>query len=89
MPERPCVNNRCDNYKMENAHISLSSISILVSHEASLGWYVLTMPEPMSCLCVEGQVGGYPKIVRKVTLEVLKTGMSVPPTKKMEDAGIR
>lgn len=72
MPERPlCQITFVDNYKMENSPTYLlSSISILVTHEASLGWYVLTMPETHE-LRVRGGVmlWGYPKILRKVTLE--------------------
>jgi hypothetical protein len=72
IPERPlCQINFTDNYKMENGPTYLlSSISILVSHEASLGWYVLTMPETHELPVRRGiMLWGYPKIVRKVTLE--------------------
>jgi hypothetical protein len=72
MPERPlCQITVADNYKMENGPTYLlSSISILVSHEASLGWYVLTMPETHELPVRRGvTLWGYPKIVRNVTLE--------------------
>jgi hypothetical protein len=48
----------------------LSSISILVNHERRLGWYILTMPETHEEPVRRGVVAwGYPKIVRRVTLE--------------------
>jgi hypothetical protein len=47
MPERAlCQVSFVDNYRMENGPVYLlSSLSILVSHEGTLGWYILTMPE--------------------------------------------
>ena len=72
MPERPlCQVYFSDNYKMENGPTYLlSSISILVNHEGKLGWYILTMPETHEEPVRRGVVAwGYPKIVRRVTLE--------------------
>jgi hypothetical protein len=72
MPERPlCQVTFCDNYKMENGPTYLlSSISILVDHEGTLGLYILTMPETHEEPVRRGvNAYGYPKIVRKVTLE--------------------
>lgn len=72
MPDRPlCQITFSDNYKMENGPTYLlSSISILVNHEGKLGWYILTMPETHEEPVRRGVVAwGYPKIVRKVTLE--------------------
>ena len=72
MPERPlCQIYFSDNYKMENGPTYLlSSVSILVNHEGKLGWYILTMPETHEEPVRRGVVTwGYPKIVRKVTLE--------------------
>jgi hypothetical protein len=48
----------------------LSSVSILADHEGKLGWYILTMPETHEEPVRRGVVTwGYPKIVRRVTLE--------------------
>jgi hypothetical protein len=72
IPEKPlCQIYFADNYKMENGPTYLlSSVSILVSHEASLGWYILTMPETHEDPVWRGVFyWGYPKIVRNVTLE--------------------
>jgi len=72
MPERPlCQISFADNYKMENGPTYLlSSISILVDHERALGWYILTMPETHEEPVRRGvNTYGYPKVVRKVTLE--------------------
>ncbi len=72
MPERPlCQVYFSDNYKMENGPTYLlSSVSILVNHEGKLGWYILTMPETHEEPVRRGVVTwGYPKIVRRVTLE--------------------
>ena len=72
MPDRPlCQITFSDNYKMENGPTYLlSSISILVNHEGKLGWYILTMPETHEEPVRRGvNTYGYPKIVRKVTLE--------------------
>jgi len=72
MPDRPlCQITFSDNYKMENGPTYLlSSISILVNHEGKLGWYILTMPETHEEPVRRGVVTwGYPKIVRRVTLE--------------------
>jgi hypothetical protein len=72
MPDRPlCQITFADNYKMENGPTYLlSSISILVNHEGKLGWYILTMPETHEEPVRRGVTAwGYPKIVRKVTLE--------------------
>jgi hypothetical protein len=72
MPERPlCQVYFSDNYKMENGPTYLlSSVSILVNHEGNLGWYILTMPETHEEPVRRGVVTwGYPKIVRRVTLE--------------------
>jgi len=72
MPDRPlCQITFSDNYKMENGPTYLlSSISILVNHEGKLGWYILTMPETHEEPVRRGVVAwGYPKIVRRVTLE--------------------
>jgi len=72
MPERPlCQIYFSDNYKMENGPTYLlSSVSILVNHEGKLGWYILTMPETDEEPVRRGVVTwGYPKIVRRVTLE--------------------
>ncbi len=72
MPERAlCQITFSDNYKMENGPTYLlSSISILVNHERKLGWYILTMPETHEEPVRRGvNAWGYPKIVRKVTLE--------------------
>jgi hypothetical protein len=72
MPDRPlCQISFSDNYKMENGPTYLlSSISILVNHEGKWGWYILTMPETHEEPVRRGvNAYGYPKIVRKVTLE--------------------
>lgn len=72
IPERPlCQISFSDNYKMENGPTYLlSSISILVSYEGALGWFILTMPETHEEPVRRGvNAYGYPKIVRKVTLE--------------------
>jgi hypothetical protein len=72
MPDRPlCQISFSDNYKMENGPTYLlSSVSILVDHEGKLGWYILTMPETHEEPVRRGvEAYGYPKIVRKVTLE--------------------
>jgi hypothetical protein len=72
MPERPlCQIYFSDNYKMENGPTYLlSSVSILANHEGKLGWYILTMPETHEEPVRRGVVTwGYPKIVRRVTLE--------------------
>jgi hypothetical protein len=72
MPER-ALGQICivDNYRMENGPTYLlSSISILVNHEGKLGWFILTMPETHEEPVRRGVSSyGYPKIVRKVTLE--------------------
>jgi hypothetical protein len=72
MPDKPlCQITFTDNYKMENGPTYLlSSISILVNHEGKLGWYILTMPETHEEPVRRGVTAwGYPKIVRRVTLE--------------------
>lgn len=72
LPDRPlCQISFSDNYKMENGPTYLlSSISILVNHGGKLGWYILTMPETHEEPVRRGvNAYGYPKIVRKVTLE--------------------
>jgi hypothetical protein len=72
MPEKPvCQIAFTDNYKMGNGPpYLLSSISILVNHEGKPGWYILTMPETHVEPVRRGvRAWGYPKIVRKVTLE--------------------
>jgi hypothetical protein len=72
IPERAlCQVSFVDNYRMENGPVYLlSSVSILVSHEGTLGWYILTMPETHEEPVRRGVSSyGYPKIVRKVTLE--------------------
>jgi hypothetical protein len=72
IPERAlCQVSFVDNYRMENGPVYLlSSISILVSHEGTLGWYILTMPETHEEPVRRGVSSyGYPKVVRKVTLE--------------------
>jgi hypothetical protein len=72
MPDRPlCQISFSDNYRMENGPTYLlSSISILVTHEGKSGWYILTMPETHEEPVRRGvEAYGYPKIVRKVTLE--------------------
>jgi len=72
MPDRHlCQITFTDNYKMENGPTYLlSTVSILVNHEGKLGWYILTMPETHEEPVRRGvEAYGYPKIVRKVTLE--------------------
>jgi hypothetical protein len=72
IPERAlCQVSFVDNYRMENGPVYLlSSVSILVSHEGTLGWYILTMPETHEEPVRRGVSSyGYPKVVRKVTLE--------------------
>ena len=72
MPDRSlCQISFSDNYKMENGPTYLlSSVSILVNHEGKFGWYILTMPETHEEPVRRGvNTYGYPKIVRKVTLE--------------------
>jgi hypothetical protein len=72
IPKKPlCQITFTDNYKMGNGPTYLlSSISILVIHEGKLGWYILTMPETHEEPVRRGvKTFGYPKIVRKVTLE--------------------
>ena len=72
IPERAlCQVSFVDNYRMENGPAYLlSSISILVSHEGALGWFILTMPETHEEPVRRGVSSyGYPKMVRKVTLE--------------------
>ena len=72
MPDIPlCQVSFSDNYKMENGPTYLlSTVSIMVNHERKLGWYILTMPETHEEPVRRGvEAYGYPKIVRKVTLE--------------------
>jgi hypothetical protein len=86
MPERPLVQvSFADNYKMETGPTYLlSSISILVNYGGKPGWYILTMPETNEVPVRGGvRLWGYPKIVRKVTLD--DKGGDVVGTSYLED----
>ena len=72
MPERPLVRvSILDFYAMANGPAYLESeISVLALHEGQPGWLVLTMPVTDGDSCGGGRAAwGYPKIVRRVSLE--------------------
>jgi len=72
MPDRPLLRvSVLDFYEMVNGPTYRESeISILVTRDGEMGWFVLTMPVTDGDSCWGGrQAWGYPKIVRRVTLE--------------------
>ena len=72
MPQRPLVRvSVLDFYEMASGPAYLeSTVSLLVLHQGQPGWFVLTMPVTDGDACSGGRAAwGYPKIVRRVTLE--------------------
>ena len=74
MPERPLVFVAVrDFYQMENGATYLESeVSVAGLHRGQPGFYVVTMPVTDSDACAFGVMNyGYPKVVRRITLERL------------------
>lgn len=72
MPERPLVRVAfLDFYEMASGPTYRESeVSVLALHEGQPGWVVLTMPVTDGDSCGGGRsTWGYPKVVRRVTLE--------------------
>jgi hypothetical protein len=90
MPERPLYRvSVIDFYDMVNGPAYLESvIAILVSRDGELGWFTLTMPVTDGDSCWGGrQAWGYPKIVRRITLE--RSSRSFVGTSYAEDGKTR
>jgi hypothetical protein len=87
MPPRPVLRlSVIDFHTMENAPPYFEAVvAILVQHDAVPGFYVVTMPVTDGDSCAGGRSAwGYPKIVRRVTLE--SSGHTALGTLYAEDA---
>jgi hypothetical protein len=72
MPQTPLIRvSIIDFYGMAVGPTYLEAVvSVLVLHEGRPGWFILTMPVTSGDSCAQGRAGrGYPKVVRRVTLE--------------------
>jgi hypothetical protein len=72
MPPRPLIRVAIlDFYEMTSGPPYLeSAVSLLALHQGQPGWLVLTMPVTDGDSCSGGRAAwGYPKVVRRVTLE--------------------
>jgi Acetoacetate decarboxylase (ADC) len=72
MPQTPLIRvSILDFYGMAVGPAYLEAVvSVLVLHEGRPGWFILTMPVTNGDSCASGRAGwGYPKVVRRVTLE--------------------